>query len=299
MSTRSTFADQTNLPALSTRDLRSFTAEAEKRILIALAERLPPWIGPDHLTALGVVSMFLAGLCYRFLPVTPLALLGVNLFLFLNWFGDSLDGTLARVREKQRPRYGFYVDHLVDAFGAIFLLGGLAASGLSSPSSALALLIAYLLLQIHIALKAHATSVFQIAFGGIGGTEARILLAGVESRTTDMARDSANGNAPGLALRRPSGRRGRGGRSGDRAHARPRGASFVEALMVLPAFALGPGVYWPLFSSCNTTFATARRVSKTPMPLDAQASTTASFLRQSTFFIASTGMAVGRSRLLN
>lgn len=179
MSTRSTFADQTNLPALSTRDLRSFTAEAEKRILIALAERLPPWIGPDHLTALGVVSMFLAGLCYRFLPVTPLALLGVNLFLFLNWFGDSLDGTLARVRGKQRPRYGFYVDHLVDAFGAIFLLGGLAGSGLSSPSSALALLIAYLLLQIHIALKAHATSVFQIAFGGIGGTEARILLAGL------------------------------------------------------------------------------------------------------------------------
>jgi len=177
MSTRSTLADQTSLPALSTRDLRSLTAEVEKRILIALAKRLPPWIGPDHLTALGAISMFLAGLCYRLLPVTPLALLGVNLFLILNWFGDSLDGTLARVRGKQRPRYGFYVDHLVDAFGAIFLLGGFAGSGLSSPFSALALLIAYLLLQIHIALKAHATSVFQIAFGGIGGTEARILLA--------------------------------------------------------------------------------------------------------------------------
>ena len=161
---------------LSTRDLRSFTAEAEKKVLIALARRLPRWIGPDHLTALGVLSMAGAGLCYRLLVVSPLALLGVNFFLFLNWFGDSLDGTLARVRERQRPRYGFYVDHLVDAFGAIFLLGGLASSGLAAPFSALALLTAYLLLQIHIALKAHTTRVFQIAFGGVGGTEARILM---------------------------------------------------------------------------------------------------------------------------
>lgn len=164
------------VPRLSTRDLRSFTAEAEKKVLIALARRLPRWIGPDHLTALGVLSMAGAGLCYRLLVVSPLALLGVNFFLFLNWFGDSLDGTLARVRERQRPRYGFYVDHLVDAFGAIFLLGGLASSGLAAPFSALALLTAYLLLQIHIALKAHTTRVFQIAFAGVGGTEARILL---------------------------------------------------------------------------------------------------------------------------
>ena len=161
---------------LSRRDLRSLTAASEKKILIALAKRLPRWVGPDHLTALGVVSMAGAGLCYRLLAISPLALLGVNLFLFLNWFGDSLDGTLARVREKQRPRYGFYVDHLVDAFGAIFLVGGLAASGLASPYAALALLVAYLLLQIHIALKAHTTRVFQIAFAGVGGTEARILL---------------------------------------------------------------------------------------------------------------------------
>jgi archaetidylinositol phosphate synthase len=163
-------------PALSQRDLRSFTAAYEKKLLIAMAKRLPAWIGPDHLTVLGAVAMAGAGLCYRLVAVSPLAFLGVNLFLFLNWFGDSLDGTLARVREKQRPRYGFYVDHLVDAFGAIFLLGGLASSGLVTPLAAMSLLIAYLLLQIHIALKAHTTRVFQIAFGGIGGTEARILL---------------------------------------------------------------------------------------------------------------------------
>lgn len=165
-----------NPTPLSTRDLRSFTACAEKKVLVSMARRLPSWIGPDHLTALGVLSMAGAGLCYRLLTVSPLALLGVNLFLFLNWFGDSLDGTLARVRQKQRPRYGFYVDHLVDAFGAIFLLGGLATSGLVTPWAALALLIAYMLLQIHIALKAHTVRVFQIAFFGIGGTEARILV---------------------------------------------------------------------------------------------------------------------------
>lgn len=164
-------------PALSRRDLRSFTATAEKKVLIALAERLPAWITPDHLTALGVISMAGAGLCYRLVAISPLALLGVNLFLFLNWFGDSLDGTLARVRVRERPRYGFYVDHLVDAFGAIFLLGGLAFSGLVPTYAALGLLVAYLLLQIHIALKAHTTRVFQIAFGGVGGTEVRIALA--------------------------------------------------------------------------------------------------------------------------
>jgi archaetidylinositol phosphate synthase len=163
-------------PTLSTRDLRSLTACAEKKVLISMAKRLPSWIGPDHLTTLGALAMAGAGLCYLLLAASPLALVGVNLFLVLNWFGDSLDGTLARVRQRQRPRYGFYVDHLVDAFGAIFLLTGLALSGLLTAYAALALLIAYLLLQVHIALKAHTTRVFQIAFLGIGGTEARILL---------------------------------------------------------------------------------------------------------------------------
>jgi phosphatidylserine synthase len=177
MTPQSVLAARPAVPELSRRDLRSFTENAEKKLLVGIAKRLPSFVGPDHLTALGVAAMAGAGLCYRLLAISPLALLGVNLFLFLNWFGDSLDGTLARVRGKQRPRYGFYVDHLVDAFGAIFLLGGLALSGLATPFSALALLVAYLLLQIHIALKAHTTGVFQIAFGGVGGTEARLLLA--------------------------------------------------------------------------------------------------------------------------
>jgi archaetidylinositol phosphate synthase len=161
---------------LSRRELRSVTAQAEKRVLVAVARRLPTWIGPDHLTALGGIGMAGAGFCYHLVPLSSWALLGVNVFLFLNWFGDSLDGTLARVREKQRPRYGFYVDHLVDGFGVAFLMAGLADSGLVRPSLAAVGLVAYLLFQLHITLKAHATGTFQIAVGGVGGTELRILM---------------------------------------------------------------------------------------------------------------------------
>lgn len=166
-------------PPLARRELRSLTAETEKRLLIAIARRLPGWISPDHLTAIGVLGMAGAGLCYRFVPWSPHALILADAFLFLNWFGDSLDGTVARVRERQRPRYGFYLDHMLDGVGAALVLWGLAASGLLRPSLGAAALVAYLLLQLHIALKAHATGVFQIAFGGLGGTELRILVGAV------------------------------------------------------------------------------------------------------------------------
>ncbi len=158
------------------RDLRSLTGNAEREILRGIARRLPAWVTPDHLTALGALALVGAGVCLRLVPLTKWAVLGVNACLFLNWFGDSLDGTLARVRDRQRPRYGYYVDHLIDAFGALALLAGLAGSGLVAPSIAWTLLVAYLLLGIHMALKAHALGVHQIAFGGIGGTELRLLL---------------------------------------------------------------------------------------------------------------------------
>jgi phosphatidylglycerophosphate synthase len=136
-------------------------------------------VTPDLLTGLGALGMAGAGLFYRLVPFSPIALLAVNLSLLVNWFGDSLDGTLARVRQCQRPRYGFYVDHLVDGVGAVLLVAGLAGSGLAAPALAWAALLAYLLMQLHIALKAHATGVFQIAFGGIGGTELRLLLGAI------------------------------------------------------------------------------------------------------------------------
>jgi archaetidylinositol phosphate synthase len=150
---------------------------AERRLLIRLAQRMPAAVNSDHLTALGLISMFLVGASYALSPRNPAALWGVVIFLALNWFGDSLDGTLARVRAHQRPRYGFYVDHIFDTFGALFVLGGLALSGHMTPMIAGAFLIAYYILSIEIYLATYCVGNFQMSFWGWGPTELRILLA--------------------------------------------------------------------------------------------------------------------------
>jgi phosphatidylglycerophosphate synthase len=159
------------------RDLRSLTAGVEKKALLWLAARTPAGVTPDHLTGLGLLAMLVAGVAYLFSAETPALLHLVNVALLVNWLGDSLDGTLARFRKRCRPRYGFYVDHLVDAFGALFLLGGLALSGYMSERVALALLVAYLLVSINIYLATYTLGVFKISVGPVGGTELRILLA--------------------------------------------------------------------------------------------------------------------------
>ena len=97
--------------------------------------------------------------------------------LAVNWFGDSLDGTLARVRGHQRPRYGFYVDHVVDAVGAVFLFGGMGLSGYMSPLVSLVLLVAYLLLMVETFLATHTLGTFKMSHFMIGPTELRVLLA--------------------------------------------------------------------------------------------------------------------------
>jgi archaetidylinositol phosphate synthase len=158
------------------RELEGLTAAVERRVLLAMAARVPARIGPDHLTALGLTAMLLAGVAYALSARFPVLLLAVNAALALNWLGDSLDGTLARFRRRTRPRYGFYVDHIVDAFGAVFLLLGLAASGWVTPALAVALLLAYLLLSVNIALAACSRGTFKISYGPLGGTELRILL---------------------------------------------------------------------------------------------------------------------------
>src|SRR3954467_13652630 len=159
------------------RDHRSVLAAAEKRLLITIAHRLPAAVTSDHLTLVAFASMCLAGVGYAtaydhrgwlWVPVGALA---------LNWFGDSLDGTLARVRGLERPRFGFYVDHVVDIVGITALMSGLAASGFMTPVIALAWLVAYLLVSSEVFLATSVHSVFRMSFAGIGPTELRILLA--------------------------------------------------------------------------------------------------------------------------
>jgi archaetidylinositol phosphate synthase len=155
----------------------SWVAAAEKRALLWLAARIPDRIGSDHLTVLGCAAQIGAGGCYGLASCNRCALLGVIACLTLNWLGDSLDGTVARVRQKLRPRYGFYVDHMVDSFGALALMGGLAFSGYMHPWIAIGLLVAFLMLSIQSYLATHALGEFRLSFWRFGPTELRILLA--------------------------------------------------------------------------------------------------------------------------
>ena len=154
----------------------SFLAAAEKRALLWLAQRTPSAINSDHLTVLGLLAMAGAGAGYYWSATNRLGLVVVILCLAVNWLGDSLDGTLARFRNCPRPRYGFYVDHMVDAFSAFFLLGGLALSGYMSPWIALGLLIAYLMLSIEVYLASYTLADFRISHFKMGPTELRLLL---------------------------------------------------------------------------------------------------------------------------
>lgn len=161
----------------ATRVHTSVLAAVEKRCLIWMAERLPACVNSDHLTTLAGLATAGAGICYWIGPVQRWAMYAAVGMLVLNWFGDSLDGTLARVRHHERPRYGFYVDHVLDAVGILMLVGGFALGGFMSPLIAAGFVIAYYLLTVEIALATHAIGTFRISFWKFGPTELRILLA--------------------------------------------------------------------------------------------------------------------------
>jgi archaetidylinositol phosphate synthase len=162
------------------REHRSVLAAVEKRALIWIAERLPERITSDHLSALGLASMVMAGAAIGAMRASPWAgwaAFGVVICLIANWFGDSLDGTIARVRAQQRPRYGYYVDHVIDLIGTTALMAGLSISSLMNPLMAGAVLTIYLLVCSEVYLATHAGGVFKMSFLGFGPTELRILLA--------------------------------------------------------------------------------------------------------------------------
>ncbi|HYG97864.1 MAG TPA: CDP-alcohol phosphatidyltransferase family protein [Terriglobales bacterium] len=159
------------------RKQESLLASGEKRALVWIAQRMPRWINSDHLTIIGSLGMVLTGVSYALARWNKYAVLLATLFLFVNWFGDSLDGTLARVRSRLRPRYGFYVDHVTDSLGTAVLFGGLGFSGLMSPTIAVALLIAFLLLSIEVYLATYTLGSFRLSHFKWSPTELRILLA--------------------------------------------------------------------------------------------------------------------------
>ena len=163
--------------ATHTRINTGLLAAFEKRVLISIARRLPPQVNSDHLTLLALLSMAGAGGAFWASRYWPPALFGVVVALALNWFGDSLDGTVARVRKHERPRYGFYVDHVLDIVGITLLVTGMALSGYMTPVVALMFLVAYLLVSAEVFLATAVRGEFRMSFLGIGPTELRILLS--------------------------------------------------------------------------------------------------------------------------
>jgi phosphatidylglycerophosphate synthase len=155
---------------------QSLTASAEKRALCWMAERLPSWVSSDGLTLLGIGAQIGAGLAYAWARSWRGSLWLVMICLALNWLGDSLDGTLARVRQQQRPRFGFYVDHLVDVLGAVALMGGMGFSGMVHWQVATAMLVGFLVLSSESYLATYTLGCFELSQGWFGPTEIRILL---------------------------------------------------------------------------------------------------------------------------
>jgi archaetidylinositol phosphate synthase len=159
------------------RKQQALTAGMEKRALVWMAERAPNWVTSDGLTLVGFAAQIGVGVSYALARYDRRALVAGIFFLALNWLGDSLDGTLARVRRQERPRYGFYVDHMLDIFGAAALMGGLAWSGLLHAATAAAMLVAFLLLAGESYLATYTLGRFELSQGWFGPTEIRILLA--------------------------------------------------------------------------------------------------------------------------
>lgn len=185
------------------RELTFLLAEPERRVLVAIARRLPPAVTSDHLTLLGVAGALGAGAAYALSALSPTWLWAASALLAVNWLGDSLDGTLARVRRVERPRYGYYLDHTVDALATAAIGAGIGLSPYVSLSVALTGVLAYLVLSINVYLESAVFGVFRLGYGRIGPTEARIVLVLANVVLVLAGSDQAvvtTANCVGLAL---------------------------------------------------------------------------------------------------
>jgi len=158
------------------RELTCWLADPERRLLRAVATRLPAAVHSDHLTALGILGAVGVGAAYALSRCNAAWLWVASACLVVQWLGDSLDGTLARVRGAERPRYGYYLDHVVDAFSTSVIGVGLGLSPYVQLGVALGVVIVYLALSINVYLEANVFGVFRLAYGRIGPTEVRIIL---------------------------------------------------------------------------------------------------------------------------
>jgi phosphatidylglycerophosphate synthase len=155
---------------------RNVLARAEGRFLAWLCPRLPAWLTPDVLTALAMAAALAIGAGYALSNLGPAWLLLSLVGYPVHWFGDSLDGTIARYRKVERPRYGYFIDHSCDGFAALLILGGLGASPYLRTDVAMFATVAYLLLAVHTFLLAKVSGDFPLSHLGAGPTELRLIL---------------------------------------------------------------------------------------------------------------------------
>jgi len=167
-------------------------ADSERRLLIAMCARMPAWVTPDRLTAFGLLGAALVGLGYAFSNFGTAWLLLTYVGYAMQWFGDSMDGSLARFRKIERPSYGYFIDHSCDALTILFILGGMGASPYVTMDVALIALVGYLMLSIHAYLSARVLGELKLSYLAAGPTELRFLLLGL---TTMMM---VLGAGPGL-----------------------------------------------------------------------------------------------------
>jgi phosphatidylglycerophosphate synthase len=163
------------------REKKFLLAVPEARVLDWIAGRLPAWVKPDHLTGLGVLAALGIAAAYVLSNGDEMWLWAASALLVVHWLGDSLDGTLARVRKTERPRYGYYLDHLVDAFATAAIGIGLGLSPYMLLSVGLVIVVAYLILSINTYLETQAFGVFTLGYGRFGPTEARLVLIAVNT----------------------------------------------------------------------------------------------------------------------
>lgn len=166
----------TNTKADAVRIQTSVLNAIEKKVLVWLAERQPKWMTSDILTYLGTFGAVVIAAGYILTPRNPNFLWLSSLGFIINWYGDSLDGTLARVRRKQRPVYGYYLDHTIDAINEVLIFVSVGLSGLMNLNIALLALVMYFLLTINVSINAHLKKEFKLTYAKMGPTEFRLIM---------------------------------------------------------------------------------------------------------------------------
>lgn len=154
----------------------TFLTPFERPALRWLAARMPAWVTPDLLTGFGVLGAVIIAGSFIMTNISPAFLWLASIGVIMNWFGDSLDGTLARFRKIERPAYGFFIDHIVDTFDEIIVFIGLGLSPYVKFDIAMMALVAYLAMEVYVFLYTYVKGVFKISFARIGPTEVRAIM---------------------------------------------------------------------------------------------------------------------------